>query len=183
MEAIVATDFGILGELQVLQDGQPVDLGPPRQRALLARLLIGPAAVTADRLLDDLWAGEPPDSARHVLHVYVSRLRQALGADAARLEHKGSGYRLRAEPAELDAIGSRASSERREPRGPGGSSRSRVNGSARHSSSGEDPAFVRVHGRILRPRRGVPARGAAAGRDGGAGLGGPRAGPDGRARR
>ena len=99
----MATDFGILGELRVLQDGHPADLGPPRQRALLTRLLIGPTMVSADRLIEDLWAGDPPDSARHVLHVYVSRLRRTLGDDGARLERQGSGYRLRFEADELDA--------------------------------------------------------------------------------
>jgi predicted ATPase/DNA-binding SARP family transcriptional activator len=99
----VPTDFGILGALQVVQAGHSVDLGSPRQQALLARLLIARAVVSADRLIDDLWADDTPDSARHALHVYVSRLRSALGPDGDRLERHGSGYRFRVDPAELDA--------------------------------------------------------------------------------
>lgn len=70
----------------------------------MARLLIDQGrVVTADRLIEDLWRGEPPDSARHALHVYVSRLRKSLGHDGARLEHHGAGYRFSVEADELDA--------------------------------------------------------------------------------
>ncbi len=100
----LGTNFRILGTLEVLRDGDRVDLGSPRQRALLARLLISPMeVVTTDRLVEDLWPGEIPETARHVLHVYVSRLRKALGPDRARLDSQGSGYRLAIEPDELDA--------------------------------------------------------------------------------
>jgi len=99
----MVSDFRILGELQVLQDGHPVDLGSPRQRALLARLLVAGAGVTTDRLLEDLWPEDAPEPARHALHVYVSRLRGALGADGARLQRQGSGYRLTVATDELDA--------------------------------------------------------------------------------
>ena len=103
MGSVVPTDFGILGALQVVQDGHPADLGSPRQQALLARLLIARSVVSADRLIDDLWTNDAPDSARHALHVYVSRLRHVLGSDGDRLERHGSGYRFRVDPAELDA--------------------------------------------------------------------------------
>lgn len=97
-------DFKILGQLEVSREGVPVDLGPPRQRALLARLLISAGeVVTADRLVEDLWPGHVPETARHALHVYVSRLRNALGPDRLRLEHRGAGYCLRLDPHELDA--------------------------------------------------------------------------------
>lgn len=97
-------DFRILGRLEVFRDGNPVDLGPPRQRALLARLLISAGeVVTADRLVEDLWPGNVPETARHALHVYVSRLRNALGPDRFRLDRQQSGYRLSVESDELDA--------------------------------------------------------------------------------
>ena len=99
------TDFAILGELEVLQDGEPIELGSPRQRALLARLLIDPnTVVSADRLVEDLWRGDPPDGARHTLHVYISGLRKALGRDGVRLERQAAGYRFRIEQHELDAL-------------------------------------------------------------------------------
>ncbi|MEE8517500.1 MAG: winged helix-turn-helix domain-containing protein, partial [Dehalococcoidia bacterium] len=88
----MGSDFRILGELEVRQDGDLVELGSPRQRALLTRLLISPReVVTTDRLVEDLWRGDPPKTARHMLHVYVSRLRIALGDDGARLERHGAG--------------------------------------------------------------------------------------------
>jgi predicted ATPase/DNA-binding SARP family transcriptional activator len=97
-------EFRILGRLEVVDDADPLDLGSPRQRALLARLLISPSkVVTTDLLVEDLWWGEPPDTARHTLHVYVSRLRKALDAERTRLEHDGQGYRLAVAPDELDS--------------------------------------------------------------------------------
>ena len=100
----MATEFGILGELQVLQDGVPRDLGSLRQRGLLARLLIRAGQpIPTERLIEELWPGEVPDTARHTLHVYISRLRSALGDERTRLAADTSGYRLRIEPEMLDA--------------------------------------------------------------------------------
>jgi predicted ATPase/DNA-binding SARP family transcriptional activator len=97
-------DVRILGGLEVLQDGIQVDLGPPRQRVLLARLLLNPGeVVTTDRLVEDLWPGNVPETARHALHVYVSKLRASLGPDRDRLTRRNTGYRLSIEPDELDA--------------------------------------------------------------------------------
>ncbi len=97
-------EFRILGTVEAVRNGGRLKLGPPRQRAVLARLLISTkAVVTTDRLVEDLWPGEMPETARHALHVYVSRLRKALGPDSARLETRGSGYCLSIEPEELDA--------------------------------------------------------------------------------
>ncbi|MEN8113965.1 MAG: BTAD domain-containing putative transcriptional regulator [Actinomycetota bacterium] len=100
----MTSDFRILGHLEVLQDGVPVELGTPRQRALLARLLInGRYVVTADQLIEDLWPGDTPDTARHALHVYVSGLRKSLGPDRVRLERRGAGYRINLAEDEFDA--------------------------------------------------------------------------------
>jgi predicted ATPase/DNA-binding SARP family transcriptional activator len=78
--------------------------------------------VTTDRLVEDLWPGDQPETARHALHVYVSRLRKALGPDRDKLESRGSGYLLSIEPNELDAarferlaIEGRAARARRDP--------------------------------------------------------------------
>ncbi len=98
------SDFRILGELEVLQDGRPVDLGSPRQKALLARLVVSAGeAVSTDRLIDDLWSATSPDKAKRTLQVYVSRLRKALGDDGTCLEHRGTGYCLATERANIDA--------------------------------------------------------------------------------
>ncbi len=95
-------EFRILGPLEVADGERVVDLGGPRERALLARLLISPnLVVSADRLADDLWSGEPPAHWLPTLRVYVSRLRGALGAGAVLTEP--SGYRLGLAAGQLDA--------------------------------------------------------------------------------
>jgi len=58
-------EFRILGPLEVLEEGRPVALGGAKQRALLAVLLLhANEVVSRDRLIDELWGGEPPDTAR-----------------------------------------------------------------------------------------------------------------------
>ena len=98
------SDFRILGELEVLQDGRPVDLGSPRQKALLTRLIVSAGeTVSTDRLIDDLWCDAAPDKAKRTLQVHVSRLRKALGDDGVLLERSGHGYRLASEWDSVDA--------------------------------------------------------------------------------
>jgi len=99
-------EFGILGPLRVRSRGRTLDVGAPAQRALLAMLLTSPGTlVSDDGLVDGLWGDEPPASARHLLRVYVSRLRALLAdpADQGRIVRDGPGYVLRVEPGELDA--------------------------------------------------------------------------------
>jgi DNA-binding SARP family transcriptional activator/ABC-type branched-subunit amino acid transport system substrate-binding protein/streptogramin lyase len=104
-----ATEFRILGPLEVLDGGRPVDLGGPKQRALLAALLVrANEVVSQDTLIDDLWGESPPATAPKTLQAYVSRLRKALAganeaAPSARLETQGHGYVLRIAPDALDA--------------------------------------------------------------------------------
>ena len=93
-------EFRILGPVEVVWDGRPVSLGGSRQRALLTDLVVhADEVVPADRLIDDLWAGEAPDSASHGLHVYVSRLRKAIGDERSEiLVTRAPGYTLRIVP-------------------------------------------------------------------------------------
>jgi DNA-binding SARP family transcriptional activator len=72
--------FRILGPLEVLHDhGRPLVLGGAKQRALLAVLLLHAGqVVSADRLIDELWGEDPPQTARSVLQVYVANLRRIL---------------------------------------------------------------------------------------------------------
>jgi predicted ATPase/DNA-binding SARP family transcriptional activator len=98
--------FGILGPLRVSSKEVVLDLGAPAQRELLAVLLTSPGVpVSDDRLVDQLWGGDPPPSAHHQLQVYVSRLRGLLGRlpDGPRIARDGAGYALRLRPKELDA--------------------------------------------------------------------------------
>ena len=66
--------FRILGPLDVSDDGCRIDLGGPRQRALLALLLLNAnEVVTRDRLIDELWGETPPATAVKTLQANVSR--------------------------------------------------------------------------------------------------------------
>jgi len=97
-------EFRILGPLEVVASGESLGLGSPRQRTLLALLLIRAGqVVSCDRLAEDLWDSEPPSSARHTVQAYVHRLRRVLGADAWRLESRPPGYQLKVSAGELDA--------------------------------------------------------------------------------
>ena len=99
-------DFRILGPLEVRANGDRLALGGPKQRALLAILLLNAdRVVSRDRLIEELWANDPPAAARHALDVNVSRLRKALGANSAGgslLVTRSPGYMLCIEPGELD---------------------------------------------------------------------------------
>jgi predicted ATPase/DNA-binding SARP family transcriptional activator len=97
-------DFRLLGPLEALIEGKPVPLGPPKQRAVLAHLLLrANEAVPVEHLIDALWPEAPPVSARPAIQVYVSRLRRALGT-ATRIESRSRAYVLRAGPEEIDLI-------------------------------------------------------------------------------
>ena len=95
-------DIRLLGPVAAFRDGEPGALGGPRQRAVLARLaLVAGQVVTVDRLIDDVWSGDPPATATNTLQSYVSLLRRALGsADFVRRD--GPGYVLDVDRAMLD---------------------------------------------------------------------------------
>ncbi|MCB9440314.1 MAG: AAA family ATPase [Mycolicibacterium sp.] len=87
----------LLGPLQAVVDGRPVELGPPKQRAVLAVLaLAGGAVVSADRLIDAVWGDDAPASATAGLHAYISNLRKALRGDSlgSPIVRQAPGYRL-----------------------------------------------------------------------------------------
>jgi DNA-binding SARP family transcriptional activator len=96
-------EFKVLGPLEVLDEGRPLALGAPRQRALLAVLLLhANEVVSTDRVSEALWPDELPRTATKAIQVYVSELRKVLGAARDRLETRGSGYLIRVGPGELD---------------------------------------------------------------------------------
>ncbi|HUR24171.1 MAG TPA: BTAD domain-containing putative transcriptional regulator [Acidimicrobiales bacterium] len=105
-------EFRILGSLEAYCDGEPVDLGRRKQRALLALLLLDADRVlSASALMDLLWEGHPPDEAPRALRVQVSRLRKALGAsqssdagDGPEIVTEGPGYRLRLGRCRLESV-------------------------------------------------------------------------------
>ena len=102
--------IGVLGPLEVLRDGAETDLGPRKQRALLAALTLHAGEVVSlDRLGDLVWGDAPPAAAAASLHGYVAALRRLLEPDrAARgaasvLLTVPPGYRLQLPAGALDA--------------------------------------------------------------------------------
>ena len=94
--------FRVLGPLEVSVDDRQIPLGGPKQRTVLASLLLHPnKLVPAEDLIDQVWGEGPPSTARKTLQGYVTHLRRALGPD--RFEWQAPGYILRVGPRELDA--------------------------------------------------------------------------------
>jgi DNA-binding SARP family transcriptional activator len=76
--------FGVLGPLQLNAGGTLVPLGAPKQRAVLALLVINRnRPVSVDSLINAVWDQNPVPAARTSIHSYVSNLRRLLG---------GAGY-------------------------------------------------------------------------------------------
>ncbi len=99
-------EFRVLGPTELWLAGQQRDLGPARERGVLAILLLTPGTIVpAETLIDRLWDAQPPAKARESLSVYVARLRaslrQALG-DSVRLAGRLSGYALDVDPEAVD---------------------------------------------------------------------------------
>ncbi|HET7929039.1 MAG TPA: BTAD domain-containing putative transcriptional regulator [Actinomycetota bacterium] len=95
-------EFRILGPLQVSAGDGVLKVGGPKQRAVLAHLILrANHPVPVERLIDGLWGEEPPETAKNTLQTYVYRLRQLLGED--RIASEAGGYVLHAETEEIDA--------------------------------------------------------------------------------
>jgi DNA-binding SARP family transcriptional activator len=99
----------ILGPLEVREDDKPIALGGAKQRALLAILALhANEVVSSDRLIDELWGGEAPQTAAKSLQVHVSQLRKVLeperksGESGQVLLTRAPGYLLSLEPDQLD---------------------------------------------------------------------------------
>jgi DNA-binding SARP family transcriptional activator len=93
--------FKILGPLEVVGDDGPVVLGGPKQRALVALLLIhADEILSTDRIVDELWSGKPPKTATTSLWNLIAHVRKVLPADT--LVTKPGGYSLQIGDNELD---------------------------------------------------------------------------------
>jgi DNA-binding SARP family transcriptional activator/tetratricopeptide (TPR) repeat protein len=96
-------EFGLLGSLTCRRAGRTLELGPPRQQALLAVMLVqGGRTVSGSDLLDAVWGDELPATGTRVLPPYVYRLRRCLGDAADVIVRDGPGYRAAVTPDQLD---------------------------------------------------------------------------------
>jgi predicted ATPase/DNA-binding SARP family transcriptional activator len=97
-------EIRLLGPVELAIEGRDVPLGGPRQRSLLALLAMRPGhVIPADSLVDEIWAGEPPEGADRTLRSYVSRLRRSLHGESS-IDATHRGYVLRAPEDAVDAL-------------------------------------------------------------------------------
>lgn len=103
--------YRVLGPLQVTHDEVVVEIGPRKQRAVLAVLLLAQGGVVSvDRLVDAIWGDDVPGSALASVQAYVSNLRRALRdgghgvAAVSPIVRQPPGYYLDARPDDVDLV-------------------------------------------------------------------------------
>jgi DNA-binding SARP family transcriptional activator/tetratricopeptide (TPR) repeat protein len=99
-------EFRVLGPIELWSAGRTQELGPARERCVLAILLLTPRTIVpAETLIDRLWDTRPPAKARESLSAYLARLRaslrQAVG-DNVQLAGRARGYLLDVDPEAVD---------------------------------------------------------------------------------
>src|ERR687897_156395 len=95
-------DYRILGPLEIRAGDRLVPLRGGRQRELMAVLLLrANETVSSDRLIDELWEGEPPPTAAKMIQNGVSQLRKLIEPDV--LVTRSPGYLVVVQADELDA--------------------------------------------------------------------------------
>lgn len=101
-----AVEIALLGEVSARVGGRPVELGPARQRCVLAALAVDVnQAVSVPQLTERVWGADAPPRSRATLHSYLSRLRQAFAeTDAVTLTGRSSGYVLIADESAVDLL-------------------------------------------------------------------------------
>src|SRR5829696_1136104 len=99
----------LLGPVAAAAGGMELTLGGLKQRAVFALLALNAGRVVPlDRLVDELWADEPPSRATLSLQSYVARLRHVLAevsaqeADAPRIVTRPPGWLLTLDPEQVD---------------------------------------------------------------------------------
>ncbi len=102
-------DVAVLGPLLVRVEGDFTAIAAPKQRLIFGVLLDQAGrVVSADRLLDAVWSGQPPRGGLKALRYHVSKLRDVLvpgrvHGDEGPIRTAGSSYQLVVEPDEIDA--------------------------------------------------------------------------------
>ncbi|MFE7756769.1 BTAD domain-containing putative transcriptional regulator [Streptomyces sp. NPDC057429] len=101
----MVVEFGVLGDVEACINGLVVDIGPARQRCVLATLLVDAnRAVPMDQLIERVWGHRPPQRAQGGLYSYLSHLRKALepAAQHVRIARQPGGYVLLGEALAVD---------------------------------------------------------------------------------
>jgi DNA-binding SARP family transcriptional activator/Tfp pilus assembly protein PilF len=96
-------EFRVLGPVEFVVAGRVVPAGHPRQRCVLAVLLIEVnRTVPTEQLIDRVWGENPPNRVRNVLSGYITRLRTVISAGETSLDRRPGGYALSADPGLID---------------------------------------------------------------------------------
>ena len=94
--------IGLLGPVELSQDGEPVVLQGSKLRTMLAALLLAEGKpVHDDRLARFLWGDRPPVTMRAQMYTYASRLRARLGEQVP-VRRRHPGYLADLSEVELD---------------------------------------------------------------------------------
>lgn len=101
-------EFRLLGSVELVVDGKTIDLGPSKQRGIIAAMLAEPERpISTEALVDRVW-DDPPDTVRHSVYTYMTRLRRILRTATAYSEETAAigrtvgGYRLDVDPNRID---------------------------------------------------------------------------------
>ncbi|WP_024440243.1 BTAD domain-containing putative transcriptional regulator [Mycobacterium sp. UM_WGJ] len=104
-------NLAVLGPIRILRDDAPVDLGTPRQRAVIGALALAQGKrVSVEALANRVWGESAPASATATLHSYIGKLRRILEPGrgprqtATVLVREHAGYALRIPANERDDV-------------------------------------------------------------------------------
>ncbi|MFJ4653268.1 BTAD domain-containing putative transcriptional regulator [Nocardia sp. NPDC088792] len=110
MSNLESLNIAVLGDFAAFCGTRPVDIGPPRQRAILALLTVHTGhVVSTQKITEEIWGTAPPEHAAATLQTYVSRLRRILrgprrGLGGNLVEHRAPGYLLALDRERIDAF-------------------------------------------------------------------------------
>ena len=104
-------EFVLFGEVQLRVAGRPLDIGTPRQQAVLAALAVDAGRpVSLETIIDRVWGDDPPAEARNVLYSHLSRIRRLFKGvadstgETAGVARRSVGYVLEIDPDDVDLL-------------------------------------------------------------------------------
>lgn len=101
MDTSAGIRLTVLGPVRAWRAGYELDVGPVKQQAVLAALVLRPGVIVPpERLLDDVWRDGHPESGHRAIAGYVHRIRKSLGDGVIRSER--GGYRFDSAGTETD---------------------------------------------------------------------------------